>query len=182
MTAHRIYVLACHDPITLPGSPYPASASVWDSRALLDSRLPGPDAMHLHHLIVAPPWRRRGEVVPLSTVTAEVGGDLDTAVAGWLRVVERLLQLSRAEEIEALPLSLNQPRWELLQSPPTGQVTAIDATGATILAAAARAQLVEDITSHVDSTVTDAGDLDCGTCLTRPLAWTDAPTMTQADR
>jgi hypothetical protein len=182
MTTHRIYVLACHTPITLPGSPYPASASVWDSRALLDSRLPGPDAMHLHHLIVSPPWRHPGQVVPLSTVTAEVGGNLDTTVAGWSHVITELLQLSRAEEIEALPLSLNQRRWELLQSPPTGQVTAIDETGSTVLAAAARAELVEEITRHVDSTVADASDLDCGTCLTTPLVWANAPVMTQADR
>lgn len=182
MTTDRIYMLACHDPITLPGSPFPASASVWDARALLDSRLPGPAAARLHHLVTVPSWRRPGEVVPLSTLTAEVGGDLDAVVAGWARVVERLLDLSRAEDLEALPLSLNRPRWELLQSPPTGKVTTIDEAGVTILAAADRAQLLDDITKHVRATVSDDGDLDCGSHLTRPLAWVDAPTMTRADQ
>jgi hypothetical protein len=172
-----MYLLACHNPVVLPGNPHPACASVWPANALLDEQLP-PDASRLYRLVSEPHWRRDGDVIPISTVAAELDGNLDTVLTGWASVIDQLLHLTLTHQIDALPLSLAQHRWELLMSPPTGQLNIITTAGSTIAGGQERSDLLRSIANHLHHTVIDSGPLAGSQRMAAPSDWTP-PTMRQ---
>jgi hypothetical protein len=176
-----VYFLACHNPVVLPGNPHQACASVWSATALLDERLP-PGAGHLYRLVSEPDWRYDGDVIALSTVAAELGGSLDSVIPSWSSVINQLLHLTLAHQLAVVSLSLTQQRWELLMSPPAGQLNLITTAGSTIVSAQERSELLLDVAAHVHRTANESGPLHSNEPVSAPPNWSLPPMLQIAER
>ncbi|MGW5464634.1 hypothetical protein [Streptomyces sp. NPDC003996] len=119
-----VYLLFAHEPYY----PLPAreiNTSVVAAACLLHPRITQPDGMRIHRKLVR--GRRPGEIVPLATLTQELGGGARWGDVGdWEAVVAGLVRLIRNQGCDALGLGLAPIERALLCSGPDGTVRVVD--------------------------------------------------------
>ncbi|WP_229919749.1 hypothetical protein [Streptomyces minutiscleroticus] len=109
-----------------------------------------PDGARIHDRLA--PGRRPGEIVPLATLTHELGGDADWPEVGdWETVITDLVRLIRTGRCDALSLGLPSIARALLCTGPYSQVRAYDRTAGQYRAfgPAERAEVLAGIGSHL---------------------------------
>ncbi|MER7569053.1 hypothetical protein ABTZ93_39940 [Streptomyces sp. NPDC097941] len=85
-----------------------------------------PDGDRIHDLLTRD--RQQGEIIPLSTLSHELGGGADWPVVGdWERVTTDLVQLVHAGDCDALSLGLAEVARALVCAGPRSHVRAFDA-------------------------------------------------------
>ncbi|MFC9916361.1 hypothetical protein [Streptomyces sp. NPDC127197] len=85
-----------------------------------------PDGARIHERLTQ--GREQGEIVPLATLTHELGGGADwPTVDDWERVTTDLLQLVRSGDCDALSLGLPEIARALVCTGPHSHVRAYDA-------------------------------------------------------
>jgi hypothetical protein len=104
MAGVSLYLLFAHEPYY----PLPAReihTCVVAAACLLHPRIKQPDGKRIHRHLVR--GRRPGEIVPLATLTQELGGGAHWGDVGdWETVVAGLVRLNRSEGCDALSLGL----------------------------------------------------------------------------
>ncbi|MEV6841109.1 hypothetical protein AB0N17_42665 [Streptomyces sp. NPDC051133] len=118
-----VCMLFAHEPYY----PLPAriSTSVVAAACLLHPHIKQPDGMRIHRQLVR--GRRPGEIVPLATLTQELGGGARWGEVGdWEAVVVDLVRLFRSEGCDALTLGLPPIERALLCSGPDSTVRVVD--------------------------------------------------------
>ncbi|WP_306191651.1 MULTISPECIES: hypothetical protein [unclassified Streptomyces] len=122
--AMALYLLFAHEPYY----PLPAreiNTSVVAAACLLHPDVKQPDGMRIHQHLVR--GRRPGEIVPLATLTQELGGGAHWGEAGdWEAVVADLVRLIRNEGCDALSLGLQPIERALVCSGPDSTVRVVD--------------------------------------------------------
>ncbi|MFD7282451.1 hypothetical protein ACFV80_36885 [Streptomyces sp. NPDC059862] len=85
-----------------------------------------PDGARIHDLLTQ--GRKQGEIIPLATLTHELGGGAGwPTVGGWERVTTDLLQFVRSGDCDALSLGLPEIARALVCAGPHSHVRAYDA-------------------------------------------------------
>ncbi|WP_225080807.1 hypothetical protein [Streptomyces sp. CoT10] len=119
-----LYLLFAHEPYY----PLPAreiNTSVVAAACLLHPHVKQPDGIRIHQHLAQ--GRRPGEIVPLATLTQELGAGAHWPEVGdWETVVADLVQLIRNEGCDALSLGLPPIERALLCSGPDSTVRVID--------------------------------------------------------
>ncbi|MGW7825010.1 hypothetical protein ACWGLF_44970 [Streptomyces puniciscabiei] len=119
-----LYLLFAHEPYY----PLPAreiNTSVVAAACLLNPRIKQPDGIRIHQRLVR--GRRLGEIVPLATLTQELGGGAHWGDVGdWEAVVADLVRLIRNQGCDALSLGLAPVERALPCSSPHSTVRVVD--------------------------------------------------------
>jgi hypothetical protein len=117
------YLLAVHEPEPAPQSgKLPINVTVVHCRTLLHAAVPQPDGGRLYRCLTEFP-RMPGAVVPISTLTYELGGGaLWPRVADWEAVVRSVIQLAVTKSCDALRLGLPEVETVMLASGPNTRV------------------------------------------------------------
>lgn len=119
MAVRDVYFLALHEPYSAPEHPVAINATIVHARTLLHPSLPQPDGGLMFRCLTEFPDRVAGCVVPLSTLTYELGGGaLWHEIGDWERVVEGIVRLSRERQCDAMPLGLNSRATAVLGNGP----------------------------------------------------------------
>jgi len=109
------------EPAPLPGK-LPISVTVVHCRTLLHTAVPQPDGGRMYRCVTEFP-RTPGAVVPVSTLTYELGGGrLWSQVADWEAVVRSVIHLAAAGDCDALRLGLPALEVTMLASGPNTRV------------------------------------------------------------
>ena len=114
-----VCALIVHQPVS-PDLPEPMYATIVNARTFLHVAVPRPSGPSVYEALTIP-GRRPAEVVPLSTIAQEVGGesgDLDGHITGWLEAVSRVLELAWNDQCDSLRVGLGEGCAELLQTLP----------------------------------------------------------------
>jgi hypothetical protein len=121
----NVYFLAVHAPCEQPGARAPVNGLIVHAAALLHPDLPQPDAALMYRCLTEFPGRTPGCLVPLSTLSCELGGGRGwRTVADWPRVLHALAALARAGVLGCLPLNLTPAQSALLAADPHAKPTA----------------------------------------------------------
>ncbi|MFF0737779.1 hypothetical protein ACFYVK_39975 [Streptomyces chartreusis] len=100
-----VYVLFAHEPYYPSDGTQQVNATVVAGDALLHPQVRQPDGARIHDRLTR--GRRPDEVVPLATLTHELGGGADWLYVGdWEMVITDLVQLVGTAECDALSLGL----------------------------------------------------------------------------
>ncbi|MEV5989334.1 hypothetical protein AB0L85_30860 [Streptomyces sp. NPDC052051] len=121
-----VYLLFAHESYC-PG-PYAQeiNTTVVAADSLLHPRVRQPDGARIHDRVTR--GRQHAEIVPLATLTHELGGGADWPKVGdWENVTADLVQLVRAGGCDALSLGLSEIACALLCTGPHSHVRAYDA-------------------------------------------------------
>lgn len=109
MTVQDVYLLALHEPYQSPQHPVPINATIVHALTLLHPDVPQPDGGRMYRCLTEFPGRTAGCVVPLSTLTFELGGGQSwPQVADWEQVVNAVVRIARHGACDAMPLGLPQ--------------------------------------------------------------------------
>ncbi|MBO4259616.1 hypothetical protein [Streptomyces griseorubiginosus] len=124
--ASDVYLLFAHEPY-YPG---PATREVNTTLVAADTlrhpRVVQPDGTRIHDLLTR--GRTPGEIIPLATLTHELGGGAGWPVVGdFERVILDLLTLVQTHSCDALSLGLPEIARALICTGPESQVRAFDA-------------------------------------------------------
>jgi len=117
----RVYSLLLHEPYTAPEHPVPINATIVNARTFLHSSVPQPTGRLLYAAFGT--HREQDELVPLSSVTAEVGGNLSAYAPRWETAVEAVVRLARTGECDAMSLGLPSLARALLAAGPETTLT-----------------------------------------------------------
>ncbi|MEV6056470.1 hypothetical protein [Streptomyces sp. NPDC052107] len=124
MAGMGLYLLFAHEPYY----PLPAreiNTSVVAAACLLHPRITQRDGMRIHRRLAR--GRRPGEIVPLATLTHELGGGARWGEVGdWEAVMADLVRLIRNQGCAALGLGLAPIERALLCSGPDSTVRVVD--------------------------------------------------------
>ena len=124
--AADLYLLFAHEPYYPSPGTQEINTAVVAADSLLHPRVLQPDGARIHHLLTH--GRQPDEIIPLSTLTHELGGGADwPAVGDWERVTTDLVQLIHSGECDALSLGLPEITRALLCAGPHTRVRAYDA-------------------------------------------------------
>lgn len=119
-----VYLLAVHEepePAPQPGK-LPINVTVVRGETLLHAAVPQPDGGRMYRCMTEFP-RTPGDVVPVSTLTYELGGGaLWPQVADWEAVVKSVIQLAATQSCDALRLGLPPVETTMLASGPNTRV------------------------------------------------------------
>ncbi|MGX4695201.1 hypothetical protein [Streptomyces sp. JNUCC 63] len=124
----EVYLLFAHEPY-YPAAAQEINTSLVAAASLLHPRVRQPDGARIYDRLTR--GRLPGEIVPLSTLTHELGGEAGWPEVGdWEQVTGDLLQLVRDGGCDALSLGLPDLARALVCCGPHSQVRAYDpATG-----------------------------------------------------
>ncbi|MFC8660757.1 hypothetical protein [Streptomyces sp. NPDC057199] len=123
--ASDVYLLFAHEPYYPGPGTQEINTTLVAAACLLHPRVRQPDGARIHHRLTQ--GREPGEIVPLATLTHELGGGADwPAVGDWETVTTDLLQLVRAGECDALSLGLPEIARALVITGPDNHVRAFD--------------------------------------------------------
>jgi hypothetical protein len=104
-----VHLLALHEPYVSPQHPVPINATIVHASTLLHPAVPQPDGGRIYRCLTEFPGRTSGCLVPLSTLTFELdGGRLWPQIGDWETVVDAVVDLSRRQACDAMPLGLPQ--------------------------------------------------------------------------
>ncbi|MFD3381314.1 hypothetical protein [Streptomyces sp. NPDC058697] len=121
-----VYLLFAHEPYYLGDGSQEINTVVVAAASLLHPQVRQPDGAQIHNRLTQ--GRKPGEIIPLSTLTHELGGGADWPMVGdWETVITGLVQLVRAGECDALSLGLPEIARALVISGPYNHVRAFDA-------------------------------------------------------
>ena len=117
-----VYLLVLHPAYTAPEHPVPINGTIVHTRTLLHQRLPQPSGIQLYKRLVEVP-RSLGELVPLSTVAAEIGGRLSEVIPDWEELAQAVARIARDGACDAMPLGLPEVTTALLAIGPQTRLT-----------------------------------------------------------
>lgn len=175
MTVEDLYLLAGHEPYLDRRHPVPINATIVPVGSLLHARVLQPDGGMIYRYLTEFPNRRAGEIVPLPTITFELGGgDLWPAVGDYQAVVEDLVALSRAGGCDAVPIGLPETTLILLINGPLTINSVYRPDGSTEQVGPAERQAALDNLSGKISVLVQEGPLWPGDHLVPPPLSTTA--------
>jgi hypothetical protein len=163
-----VYLLFAHEPYYPGDGTQEINTTLVAADTLLHPRVQQPDGARIHHRLTKP--RQPGEIVPLSTLTYELGGGADwPAVGDWEKVITDLVQLVHAGECDALSLGLPAIARALITAGPHSNVRAFDAGADEVLTygPTERAAVLAEIDAFLTCLVAEQ-DLWPGDGLLRP--------------
>ncbi|MER5924922.1 hypothetical protein [Streptomyces mirabilis] len=124
--AADVYLLFAHEPYYPGPGVQEINTTLVAAASLLHPRVRQPDGARIHDLLTR--GRQPGEIVPLATLTHELGGGADWPTVGdWESVTADLLQLVRDGECDALSLGLPEIPRALICTGPHSHVRTYDA-------------------------------------------------------
>jgi hypothetical protein len=168
--APDVYLLFAHEPYYPSPATREINTTVVAASSLLHPQVRQPDGARIHDLLTQ--GRRPGEIIPLSTLTHELGGGADwPAVGDWERVTTDLVRLVHLGTCDALSLGLPEITRALLCTGPHGHVRAYDAVADEFIdyGPAARAAALAEVGVFLAGLVAEQ-DLWPGDGLRAPLA------------
>ncbi|WP_327187936.1 hypothetical protein [Streptomyces sp. NBC_01334] len=122
----NVYLLFAHAPYYPGPGTQEINTTVVAAGSLLHPQVCQPDGVRIHDLLTR--GRQPDEIVPLSTLTHELGGGVDwPAVGDWERVTTDLVQLVHSGDCDALSLGLPEIARALVCTSPVSHVRAFDA-------------------------------------------------------
>ncbi|WP_331732596.1 hypothetical protein [Streptomyces sp. NBC_00989] len=122
-----VYLLFAHEPYYLGVGTQEINTTLVAAASLLHPRVRQPDGAQIHNRLTR--GRRPGEIVPLATLTHELGGGADWPTVGdWEQVTADLVQLVRTGGCDALSLGLAEIARALVCVGPLSHVRVFDAT------------------------------------------------------
>lgn len=151
MTVEDVYLFALHEPYHDPQHAVAINATIVHARTLLHSTLPQPDAGLIYRCLTEFPGRTPGTVVPLSTLTHELGGGRWwPRIGDWEGTVEAVVGLARAAACDAMPIGLPEISAGLLASGPNTTVRFVGPDGQEFTRGPAdRARELAELSGHV---------------------------------
>ncbi|MFE1840718.1 hypothetical protein [Streptomyces sviceus] len=121
-----VYLLFAHEPYYTGDGTQEINTTLVAAASLLHPQVQQPDGARIHDRLTQ--RRNPGEIVPLSTLTHELGGGADwPSVGDWEMVTTDLVQLVHARECDALSLGLPEIARALITAGPHSHVRAFDA-------------------------------------------------------
>lgn len=171
MRVEDVYLLVLHEPYQSPEHPVPIDATIVHARTLLHPAVPQPDGGRMYRCLTEFPSRTPGCLIPLSTLTCELGGgQLWPQVADWEAVVAAIVSLSRAGACDAIPLGLPPAAALLLGAGPATDLTVYRPDRSrSVIGAPERQEYIEELAGAVRSFVAQ-GPFYPGDNLTPPPA------------
>ncbi|MER6548476.1 hypothetical protein [Streptomyces sp. NPDC001250] len=170
-----VYLLFAHEPYYPGPGAREINTTVVAAASLLHPQVRQPDGARIHDLLTR--GRQPGEIIPLATLTHELGGGADWPKVGdWERVTTDVLHLVRSGECDDLSLGLSEIARALVCTGPYNHVRAYDAAADDFIVygPAERAAVLAEVDVFLTSLVTER-DLWPGDGLLAPLArpaWT----------
>ena len=165
-----MYLLFAHEPYHPGPGTQEINTTLVAADSLLHPQIHQPDGTRIHDLLTQ--GRKQGEIVPLATLTHELGGGADwPAVGDWERVATDLLQLVRLGNRDALSLGLPEIARALVCTGPHIHVRGYDAAADDFIAygPAERAAVLAEVDAFLAGLVAEQ-DLWPGDGLPGPLA------------
>uniref|UniRef100_A0AAU2AF39 Uncharacterized protein n=1 Tax=Streptomyces sp. NBC_00093 TaxID=2975649 RepID=A0AAU2AF39_9ACTN len=166
----EVYLLFAHEAYHPgPGGTQEINVTVVAAGSLLHPQVCQPDGARIHDLLTQ--GRKPGEIVPLATLTHELGGGAGwLAIGDWERVTTDLLHLVRLGDCDALSLGLPEIARALLCTGPHGHVRAYDAAARDFVdyGPAARAAVLAEVDAFLAGLVAEQ-DLWPGDDLLAPI-------------
>ncbi|MGW9026898.1 hypothetical protein ACWGQ5_22495 [Streptomyces sp. NPDC055722] len=118
-----VYLLFAHEPYYPGPGTQEINITVVAADSLLHPQVHQPDGARIHDRLTQ--GRKQGEIVPLATLTHELGGGADWPTVGdWERVTTDLLHLVRSGDCDALSLGLPEIARALVCAGPHSHVRA----------------------------------------------------------
>ncbi|MFD4588295.1 hypothetical protein [Streptomyces sp. NPDC058434] len=151
-----VYLLFAHEPYYPGTGTQEINTTVVAADTLLHPQVRQPDGRRIHDLLTQ--GRRRGEIIPLATLTHELNGGADWLVVGdWERVTTDLLQLVQTQMCDALSLGLSEIARVLICAGPDHQVRAFDAAAGetTVYGPDDRAQVLTEVATFLTGVATE---------------------------
>lgn len=119
----EVYLLAVVEPYFSPRHPVPIDTIVVHARTLLHRDVPQPDGGNIYRCLTAFPGRKAGEIVPIATITAELGGGRNWRNIGhWDQVVAALARLTASRRCDSLEVALPADQQQLVMNAPRPHV------------------------------------------------------------
>ncbi|MFJ9822195.1 hypothetical protein ACIRU3_44625 [Streptomyces sp. NPDC101151] len=123
--ATDVYLLFAHEPYYPSPSAHEINTTLVAADSLLHPRVRQPDGAQIHDRLTQ--GRESKEIIPLATLTHELGGGADwPAVGDWQSVTIDLLQLARRGKCDAFSLGLPAIERVLICTGPHSHVRAFD--------------------------------------------------------
>ncbi|MGW6893705.1 hypothetical protein [Streptomyces chartreusis] len=120
-----VYLLFAHEPYYPGDDVQEVNATVVAADCLLHHRVQQPDGARIHDRLTR--GRTPGEIIPLATLTHELGGGGGWPYVGdWERATTDLVQLVRAADCDALSLGLPEIARALICTGPNHDVRTLD--------------------------------------------------------
>jgi hypothetical protein len=154
--AADVYLLFAHEPYYPGPGAQEINTTLVAAASLLHPRVRQPDGAQIHDRLTQ--GRQPGEIVPLATLTHELGGGADWPTVGdWESVTTDLLQLVREGECDALSLGLPEIARALICSGPHSRVRAFDAAADEFIAygPAERAAVLAEVDTFLTGLVAE---------------------------
>jgi hypothetical protein len=154
--AADVYLLFAHEPYYPGPGAQEINTTLVAAASLLHPRVRQPDGAQIHDRLTQ--GRQPGEIVPLATLTHELGGGADWPTVGdWESVTTDLLQLVREGECDALSLGLPEIARALICSGPHSHVRAFDAAADEFIAygPAERAAVLAEVDTFLTGLVAE---------------------------
>ncbi|MFJ8787014.1 hypothetical protein [Streptomyces sp. NPDC102476] len=121
-----VYLLFAHEPYYPGPGSQEINTTIVAADSLLHPKVCQPDGARIHDLLTQE--RQPGEIIPLSTLSHELGGGADWPTLGdWERVTTDLVQLVHVGDCDALSLGLPEIARALVCAGPHSHVRAFDA-------------------------------------------------------
>ncbi|MDQ0956078.1 hypothetical protein QFZ24_010087 [Streptomyces phaeochromogenes] len=128
-----VYLLFAHEPYYPGPGTQEINTTLVAAASLLHPQVRQPDGARIHNRLTQ--GRQPGEIIPLATLTHELGGGADWPTVGdWEKVTTDLVQLVRAGECDALSLGLPSIARTLICTGPHSHVRAFDAAAGEFIA------------------------------------------------
>lgn len=171
MRVEDVHLLIVHEPYQSPEHPVPIDATIVHALTLLHPAVPQPDGGRMYRCLTEFPSRTPGCLIPLSTLTYELGGgQLWPQVADWEAVVAAIVRLSRTGACDAMPLGLPSAAVAVLGAGPFTTITLHRPDGGReVVGAPERQEWIEKLTGAIRSFVAQ-GPFYPGDDLTAPPA------------
>jgi hypothetical protein len=165
-----VYLVALHEPYEDPGHPVPLNGFIVHARTLLHSSVPQPDGGLMYRCLTEFPGRTPGCLVPLSTLTFELGGGYFWPEIGdWATIVNAVLEVIRRGECSALQLNLPQLIASMLAMGPGSSINPLYPDGHTESFGPSDRQIEPDkLSSQLHDVRAAEGELWSGAPLVEP--------------
>ncbi|MGK3943332.1 hypothetical protein ABK046_33445 [Streptomyces caeruleatus] len=164
-----VYLLFAHEPYYPGPGSQEINTTIVAADSLLHRKVCQPDGARIHDLLTRE--RQPGEIVPLSTLSHELGGGAAWPTVGdWERVTTDLVQLVHAGDCDALSLGLPEIARALVCAAPHSHVRAFDAAAGEFIdyGPEKRPAALAEVRAFLDSIVAEQ-DLWPGDGLLAPL-------------
>lgn len=120
-----VYLLFAHEPYYLGDGAQEINATVVAAASLLHPEVHQPDGARIHERLTQ--QRTPGEIIPLATLTQELGGGAGWPYIGdWEKVTTDFVRLVRTAECDALSLGLSEIARALICTGPNNHIRTLD--------------------------------------------------------